>query len=143
MSNNKILVKKLSDDAIIPTRGSSMSAGMDLYSVEELEILPGQHFIVSAGIAVSVPEGTYLRIAPRSGMAAKHGIDTLGGVVDADYRGEIKVILANFGMNPFKVNKGDRIAQAILEKVDYATVVEADTLDVTERNTDGFGSTGT
>lgn len=139
---NKIYFKKLSDQAILPSRGSSLAAGLDLSSIETVTIEAGTKAIVSTGLAVAIPENTYLRIAPRSGLAAKHSIDVLAGVVDADYRGEIKVILVNLGRGSFTINKGDRIAQAILEKCVIAEVIETNDLDQTERGINGFGSTG-
>jgi dUTP pyrophosphatase len=139
---SKIYFKKLDNKATIPTRGSKFSAGLDLSSVESLVIEPGDRAIVATGLAVIIPNDTYLRIAPRSGLAAKHGIDVLAGVVDSDYRGEIKVILANFGKEPFAVMSGERIAQAILEQCVIADVETVDSLTDTDRGANGFGSTG-
>lgn len=139
---SKIYFKKLHDDAVVPTRGSEFAAGLDLSSVESVVIEPGDRAMVATGLAVIIPNGTYLRIAPRSGLAAKHGIDVLAGVVDSDYRGEIKVILANFGREPFAVMPGERIAQAILEKCVIADVETVEELSDTDRGTAGFGSTG-
>lgn len=138
----KIFFKKLHDDAVIPTRGSAEAAGLDLTSVETTSIEPGKRVIVATGLSCSLPIGTYLRIAPRSGLAAKHGIDVLAGVIDSDYRGEIKVILQNFGDKALIVNKGDRIAQGILELFTLADVVEVDNLSESDRGSSGFGSTG-
>lgn len=139
---SKIYFKKLDNKATIPTRGSKFSAGLDLSSVESLVIEPGDRAIVATGLAVIIPNDTYLRIAPRSGLAAKHGIDVLAGVVDSDYRGEIKVILANFGKEPFAVMPGERIAQAILEQCVIADVETVDSFTDTDRGANGFGSTG-
>jgi len=138
----KIYVKKLREDAYLPTRGSANAAGLDLYSVDEVIIPPGERALVKTGISVAVDHGTYFRIAPRSGLALKHGIDTMAGVVDSDYRGEICVILANLNNSPFSVMKGDRIAQGIVEVIQLADVVEVDDLDTTDRGANGFGSTG-
>lgn len=137
-----LYVKKLHKDAVIPTRGSEWSAGVDLSAIEQVVIEPGTRAIVGTGLSVAIPTETYLRIAPRSGLAAKHGIDVFAGVVDSDYRGEIKVILANHGEQPFVINKGDRIAQAILEVIKLAIVVETFDLPDTGRGANGFGSTG-
>ena len=137
-----IPVKKLHPDAKIPTRGSEFAAGVDLYSIETVEIPPQGKAMIATGIAVSVPANTYLRIAPRSGLAAKHGIDVLAGVVDSDYRGEIKVILINHGVDNFVVNKHDRIAQAIVEVIQLAEFTEVEVLSGTVRGAGGFGSTG-
>ena len=139
---SKIYFKKLHDDAVVPTRGSEFAAGLDLSSVESVVIEPGDRAIVATGLAVIIPNDTYLRIAPRSGLAAKHGIDVLAGVVDSDYRGEIKVILANFGREPFAVMPGERIAQAILEQCVLADVETVEELTDTDRDAAGFGSTG-
>lgn len=138
----KIFFKKLHDDAVLPTRGSSEAAGLDLTSVESTIVEPGKRAIIATGLSCKLPIGTYLRIAPRSGLAAKYGIDVLAGVVDSDYRGEIKVILQNFGDEALVVSKGDRIAQGVLEIVAPAEVVEVADLDESERGADGFGSTG-
>jgi deoxyuridine 5'-triphosphate nucleotidohydrolase len=99
--------------------------------------------MVSTGIAVAIEPNTYLRIAPRSGLAHKHSIDVLAGVVDEDYRGELKVILFNHGSEIFTVNRGDRIAQAINEVIVRPIVTESDDLPTSLRGSDGFGSTGT
>lgn len=139
---DKILVKKLTEDAELPTRGSANAAGLDLYSNENFTIYPKNRAMISTGISIAIPEDTYLRIAPRSGLAYKHGIDVLAGVCDVDYRGPINVILFNSGDEPFKINKGDRIAQAICEVIKYPTVIEVNELPDTERGSDGFGSTG-
>ena len=138
----KIYVKKLREDAYLPTRGSANAAGLDLYAVDEVVIPPGGRALVKTGISVAVEHGTYFRIAPRSGLALKHGIDTMAGVVDSDYRGEICVILSNLNDASFQVMKGDRIAQGIVEVIQLAEVVEVDDLDSTDRGSNGFGSTG-
>lgn len=138
----KIYVKKLREDAYLPTRGSANAAGLDLYAVDEVVIPPGGRALVKTGISVAVEHGTYFRIAPRSGLALKHGIDTMAGVVDSDYRGEICVILSNLNDASFQVLKGDRIAQGIVEVIQLAEVVEVDDLDSTDRGSNGFGSTG-
>jgi dUTP pyrophosphatase len=139
---SKIYFKKLHNDAVIPTRGSVFSAGLDLSSVESVTIAPSERAIVATGLATIIPNDTYLRIAPRSGLAAKHGIDVLAGVVDSDYRGEIKVILINLGKDTFEINPGDRIAQAILEQCVLADVETVEDLTDSDRGAAGFGSTG-
>lgn len=137
-----VQVKKLRSDAYLPTRGSDFAAGADLYAVETVEILPGERAMVSTGISVAFSNDVYLRIAPRSGLAAKHGIDVLAGVVDSDYRGEIKVILVNHGKERFIISPGDRIAQMILERIKTAMFSEVSSLSDTARSSKGFGSTG-
>lgn len=135
-------VKLLSSDAIVPTRSLPGSAGFDLSSVEEVTIPSRKWGIVPTGLAIQVPFGTYGRIAPRSGLAAKNGIDVLAGVVDYGYTGEVKVILMNNGEKDFLVNKGDRIAQFIIEKIEYLELELVENLDKSERGENGFGSTG-
>jgi len=133
---------KLSEHARAPTRGSFVAAGYDLYAAEEMVIEPGKRACVKTDIQIEVPDGTYGRVAPRSGLAAKHGIDVGAGVVDKDYRGNVMVLLFNFGDAAFNVARGDRIAQLVLEKICMAELEELPTLDVTERGDGGFGSTG-
>ena len=137
-----LLIKKLMPEAIIPSRGSNGAAGYDLSSVVDI-VVPGLGRVaVATGLAIRVPEGTYGRIAPRSGLAYKHGIDVLAGVIDEDYRGEVKVILYNTSERDYIIKKGDRIAQLILEKIvtpDVALVID---LEDTGRGVGGFGSTG-
>ena len=137
-------VVRLQNTAILPSRGSADAAGFDLYSIDHYVVFPGQRVVVSTGIGLQkLPSGTYGRIAPRSGLAVKHGLDVLAGVVDPDYRGEIKVVLLNTDMrNPFVIKPGYRIAQLVLEKYEVADVVEVAGGDTTERGAGGFGSTG-
>lgn len=137
-------VFKRSANATIPTKGSALAAGYDLYAAEDA-VIPGQgQGLVATDISVIVPEGTYGRVAPRLGLAVKHGILTGAGVVDADYRGEIKVVLFNHKPVDFEIKKGDRIAQLVLEKIVNAEIQEItkDQLTSTERGEAGFGSTG-
>tara|TARA_Y100001970_G_C14101997_1_gene785981 strand:- start:608 stop:1030 length:423 start_codon:yes stop_codon:yes gene_type:complete len=130
-------------DARMPTRGSDQSAGYDLYSVESVTIPPRTHKLIKTGISIALPEETYGRIAPRSGLAYKYGIDVFAGVIDRDYRGEIGVILFNSSDVPFQVNVSDRIAQLIVERIALIPIIQAgNTLDMTERGEGGFGSTG-
>ena len=136
-------VKKLCFDAIIPTRGSDGAVGYDLYSSEDA-IVPCQagRALVSTGIALSIPDGLYGRVAPRSGLAVKHCINVGAGVIDPDYTGEVKVVLFNHGMENFEIKKGDRIAQLILERCETPMVKEIGLLEETLRGDGGFGSTG-
>ncbi|BEJ12132.1 hypothetical protein CspHIS471_0205920 [Cutaneotrichosporon sp. HIS471] len=140
--NQPLRVKRLAPEAIIPTRGSASAAGFDLYASRDSTVPARGKAMVDTDISIALPEGTYGRIAPRSGLAAKHSIDTGAGVIDADYRGPIKVILFNFSDADFSIAAGDRIAQLILEEVRLAPAVEVEDLDVTERGEGGFGSTG-
>ncbi|KAL6479580.1 hypothetical protein MHYP_G00130130 [Metynnis hypsauchen] len=133
---------KLTENATTPSRGSSKAAGYDLYSAYDYSIGPMDKAIVKTDIQIAVPPGFYGRVAPRSGLAAKHFIDVGAGVVDEDYRGNVGVVLFNFGKETFEVKKGDRVAQLVCEKICYPDLVELETLDETERGSGGFGSTG-
>lgn len=131
----------LSPGAIMPTRGSDGAAGYDLYALEDTTINCFQFIPVSTGVAIEIPAGNYGRVAPRSGLAVKHGAVVGAGVIDSDYRGEIKVALATLnGVYEFK--KGDRIAQLIIERISTPELVQVDSLDDTDRGDSGFGSTG-
>ena len=136
-----LFVKKLEKDAVVPARATPGSAGFDLSSVEKLTVPSKGRAVVSTGISIKLPPGTYGRVAPRSGIALKFGIDVLAGVIDADYRGEIRVILYNSGDLVFDVEKGQRIAQLIVEKIEMPEVEVVSHLSETERQ-GGFGSTG-
>jgi dUTP pyrophosphatase len=135
-------VKILSEHAILPTRGSVSSAGLDLYAAHDAIVYARGRELVRTDIAISVPQGTYGRIAPRSGLAYKHGIDVGAGVIDEDYTGNVGVILFNHSETNFTVSKGDRIAQLIIEKIEYVDIVHVRDLSSTDRGTHGFGSTG-
>jgi len=135
-------VKKLSYDSIIPTRGSDGSVGYDLYSNMDCVICASERGLVSTGITVVLPSGVYGRVAPRSGLSVKHGIQVGAGVIDPDYTGEVKVVLFNHGDKDFEVKKGDRIAQLILEKCETPPIVEINIVEDTDRGSGGFGSTG-
>ena len=137
-----LLVKRLNEHGTIPARGSSLAAGYDLSSSEDVSIPRGARGLVGTSIAFTVPDGTYGRIAPRSGLAVKKGIQVGAGVIDRDYTGEVKVVLFNHGDESFEIKKGDRIAQLILERCDTPPVKEVYSLDDTERSEGGFGSTG-
>jgi dUTP pyrophosphatase len=138
----ELCVKRLVQDATIPTRGSSGAVGYDLYSVDEVVVSPSQRALVGTGVAVILPMNVYGRVAPRSGLAVKHGIQVGAGVVDPDYRGEIKVVIFNQGDKHFEIKKGDRIAQLVLERCETPDVREIESLDETDRGSGGFGSTG-
>ncbi|EJD54099.1 dUTP diphosphatase [Auricularia subglabra TFB-10046 SS5] len=142
MSVAPLLIKKLSDKARTPTRGSSLAAGYDLYSAER-KIVPARgKALVDTQLSIAVPAGTYGRVAPRSGLASKHMIDTGAGVIDADYRGTVFVLLFNYSDSDFQIEEGDRIAQLILERIVTPEVVEVQDLEETLRGSGGFGSTG-
>jgi dUTP pyrophosphatase len=136
-------IKKLDPKAIIPTRANPTDAGADLYALEDVKITPSSRALVKTGISLEVPESYYARIAPRSGLAYKSGIDVLAGVVDSSYRGEVGVILLNTDTQKiFNIRAGDRIAQLIIEAHYNMTIKEVDSLSDTTRGDGGFGSTG-
>ncbi|TDL29053.1 dUTP pyrophosphatase [Rickenella mellea] len=139
---SNLLIKRLSEKAKLPTRGSALSAGYDLYSAEQKVIPAKGKALVDTQISIAVPIGTYGRVAPRSGLASKFMIDTGAGVIDADYRGKVFVLLFNFSDSDFEVHEGDRIAQLIIEKIETPAVLEVDDLEETLRGAGGFGSTG-
>lgn len=131
------------ENASTPTRGSPGSAGFDLYSAYNYTIPAKGKTVVETDIQISVPNGCYGRIAPRSGLAFKNFIDIGAGVIDPDYRGNVRVLMFNFGAEDFKVKRGDRIAQLIFEKIHIPKLQEVESLDKTRRGDGGFGSTGT
>lgn len=135
-------VKKLSEFAILPVRGSKYAAGFDLAAAYDTIVPSRGKTIVKTDLAIAIPLGTYARIAPRSGLAVKNFIDTGAGVVDYDYRGSVGVVLFNHSEQDFEIKRGDRVAQLILEKISMADIVEVDELDDTERGERGYGSTG-
>ncbi|KAK4270198.1 hypothetical protein QN277_023265 [Acacia crassicarpa] len=135
-------VKKLSDKAILPSRASARSAGYDLSSAVETKVPARGKALVATDLSIAIPEGTYARIAPRSGLAWKHSIDVGAGVIDADYRGPVGVILFNHSIADFEVKVGERIAQLIIERIVTPEVEEVADLDSTTRGEGGFGSTG-
>ena len=143
----KILIKKLSEEAITPKYETDGSSGMDIAANtdKDIEILPGEKSIIPTGFSLSIPKDFEIQIRPRSGLAAKKGISVLNtpGTIDSDYRGEIKVILINLGKEKFIVEKGMRIAQMVLSPVTQAELEEVKELPKTHRDVGGFGSTGT
>ena len=134
--------KRLDERATLPTRGSAASAGLDLYSIEAISIAPRQRILARTGIAVAVPVGFYGRVAPRSGLAVKNGLDVLAGVIDSDYRGEVCCALLNTGDEVIDLPAGSRLCQLIIEQIITPTAEWADDLDETARGAGGFGSTG-
>ncbi|NXR24946.1 deoxyuridine 5'-triphosphate nucleotidohydrolase, mitochondrial [Cinclus cinclus] len=140
--STRLRFTKLSENAFAPSRGSARSAGYDLYSAYDCVIPPMEKAVVKTDIQIALPSGCYGRVAPRSGLAAKHFIDVGAGVIDEDYRGNVGVVLFNFGKETFEVKKGDRIAQLICERIYYPELEEVEALDDTERGEGGFGSTG-
>jgi dUTP pyrophosphatase len=132
----------------LPAYQTAHAAGLDLLAAvpesAPLVLAPGQHALVPTGLAIALPEGFEAQVRPRSGLAAKHGVTVLNspGTIDADYRGEIQVILINHGAEPFTIRRGERIAQMVIAPVVQATLVATASLDETDRGSGGFGSTG-
>lgn len=142
----EIKIKKVHPKAQIPSRATSTDAGADLYSVENKTMPPQSRSLVSTGISIEIPEGinVYGRVAPRSGLAVKNGIDVLAGVIDKGYRGTIGVVLVNTDTEKtFEIKEGDRIAQIIFENYEPLEFIEVDHLSESERSNKGFGSSGT
>lgn len=139
-------IARVHPDAKIPQRACESDAGMDLCACEDVVIPNGERALVDTGLIMEIPTDCYARVAPRSGLAVKHGIQTGAGVVDAGYRGQVKVLLFNHGNTPFIIHAGDRIAQVIFERI-YAPnafeEVPVESLTSTNRGAGGFGSTGT
>ena len=128
----------------LPAYATEHAAGMDVVAAEDVILRPGWRHAVSTGFAIAIPEGFEVQVRPRSGLALKHGITCLNtpGTIDSDYRGEVKVILANLGTATVEIARGERLAQLVPAPVQRAAFVEVDELDHTARGADGFGSTG-
>ncbi len=141
-----IRVKRLpnSGGLAMPAYASDGAAGMDVVAAESLTLRPGARAAVATGLAFAIPPGWEIQVRPRSGLALKNGITCLNtpGTIDSDYRGEVKVILANLSDEAFEVKRGDRIAQLVPAQVQRAKLIEVDNLDETKRGSGGFGSTG-
>jgi dUTP pyrophosphatase len=142
----EVRIKRLNNGAglPLPDYASDGAAGMDICAAEGLTLRIGKRHAVATGFAFAIPRGYEVQVRPRSGLALKHGITCLNtpGTVDSDYRGEVKVILANLGDEDFVIARGDRIAQLVVAPVTHAAMVEVDALDDTARGAGGFGSTG-
>lgn len=146
MHNVKVFHMPGNEDLPLPVKMSTGSSGFDLHAAvkDPVEIKPGRWKLIPSGIALSMPAGLEAQVRPRSGLALKHGITVLNtpGTIDADYRGEIGVILLNLGERPFRVERGDRIAQLVFMQVPAVSLKVTDSLDETERGSGGFGHTG-
>ena len=136
-----IKVKKMTETAVIPTRGSEQAAGLDLYADGNFVVKAGTHAIIPTGVAVAIPDGYCGQVWPRSGVSVRYGVDVLAGVIDSDYTGEIKVVL-QAGANDFEISQGDRVAQLLIVPVSMLQCAEVESLDDTVRGDCGFGSTG-
>lgn len=139
---NKLNIKRLTDNAVLPKKANTTDAGYDLYSVEDLVIEPNKRAMVHTGISMAIPANHVGLIWPRSGLAVKNGIDVLAGVVDSGYRGEVCVVLQNHGSTPYEVKSGDRVAQILFQKIEYFKLQEVESLENADRGDSGFGSTG-
>ncbi len=138
----KINIKKLHKDAIIPKHAHYNDAGMDLFCIESFEILPNERKSISTGIVIQIPDGYVGLIWDKSGLSHKYGLKTFGGVIDAGYKGEIYICLMNFSNESFKFEKGHKIAQLLIQKVESIEFEEVEELNDTSRGQGGFGSTG-
>ena len=140
----KVRVFREKSDLPLPSYATEFSSGVDLRSFENAILNPGERLAVGTGMRIEIPEGYECQIRPRSGLALKHGVTVLNapGTIDADYRGEIRVILVNLGESPFQIEKGDRIAQMVLASVKRINWEETPELGTTDRGNGGFGSTG-
>lgn len=147
MDKIKMQVINLSEDLPLPSYQTELSAGMDLLAAveEEIVLVPGQIRLIPTGLKIAVPNGYEAQIRPRSGLALKHGISMVNcvGTIDADYRGEVGVILINHGKEAFRIKRGDRIAQMVINPIIQAVFEPVESLDQTQRGEGGFGHTGT
>jgi len=142
----RVLIQKLRADAIVPRYMTAHAAGLDLRAALDrpIDIAPGQRAAIPTGLAIKLPDGYEAQVRPRSGLALKHGVTLLNspGTIDADYRGEVMVLLINHGSDPFTIRRGDRIAQLVIATVSHVEIVAVEALGVTTRGPGGFGSTG-
>jgi deoxyuridine 5'-triphosphate nucleotidohydrolase len=136
-----LYIKKLHPNAIIPSRQSELAAGYDMCTMEKVSISPLSRQLVSTGIAMTVPEGTYGPLASRSGLSVKNGLHVGAGVIDRDYTGEVKILLINISNDQIDIDENERVAQLIIMKIDIPCIVEVEELTDTIRGSNGFGST--
>ncbi|MFC1705023.1 dUTP diphosphatase [Nanoarchaeota archaeon] len=141
----KLKIQKVVDDVKVPSYAHPGDAGMDLYAAEECVLKPGERKLINTGIKIGLPVGYEAQVRPKSGLALKHGISIVNtpGTVDAGYRGLVGVIAINHGTEEFKVEKNQKIAQMVINKIEAADIEEVPELDDTTRGEGGFGSTGT
>lgn len=142
LDSMEIKIKKLHPDAIVPSYAYATDAGMDLFSAEDVTIPAGSTIAVATGIAMEIPEGYAGLIWDKSGLAINHGLKTFGGVIDAGYRGEVKVGMRNFNSHEHIIKAGNKVAQMVIQKIESPRIVLADELSDTPRGDGGFGSTG-
>src|SRR6056297_2102272 len=141
MKKQKLKVKKLSPEAIVPKYAHGDDAGLDVYSVQNLILKPNHRTIVKTGISIELPKNHVALVWDKSGMASK-GIKTMGGVIDSGYRGEYKIVLINLSSKDFEIKKGQKIAQILIQKVEKPQIEEVKKLKNSSRGGGGFGSTG-
>ena len=137
-----IKIKKLREDAILPKYAQPGDAGMDVYANETIILQPGERDVVSTGIAMAIPLGYVGLIWDKSGLASKHGLKTMAGVIDSGYRGEIKILMHNLSTQSYTVEKGNKVAQMLIQPIEQRNVLEVTELEDTLRGDAGFGSTG-
>lgn len=133
---------KLSNNAYMPKRMTAGSVGYDLFSIENCLIKAGETRVIATGVSIELPDGYEMQIRPRSGLSAKYDILQILGTIDSDYRGDIGIIIKNIGEVGFAVGEGDRIAQAVFNKVELPVLIKVDEIGETKRGSSGFGSTG-
>jgi dUTP pyrophosphatase len=138
----EIKIKKLHPDAKLPTFAHATDAGMDIYTVEEITIPAGAHRLIKTGIAIALPDGYVALVWDKSGVANKRHLKTVGGVFDAEYRGEYFIGMYNFGQEPQSFSVGDKITQLLIQRVEHPRLVEVTELEDTSRGAGAFGSTG-
>lgn len=138
----KLKIKKLHEEAILPNYAHEDDAGFDLYSIEDVEIAPNVRVQIRTGIAMQIPVGFVGLIWDKSGLSHKHGLKTLGGVIDSGYRGEVKVGIINLGEQTYKLEKGHKVAQMIIQKKETCEIEEVSDLEESHRGEGGFGSSG-
>ncbi len=138
----ELKIKKINKEAKIPKYATAGDAGLDLFALEEVVLNPREFVAVSTGVALEIPHGYVGLVWDKSGLAIMHGLKTLGGVVDAGYRGEVKVGMINLSGKEYKIEKGHKVAQMLIQKVEHPEIIEVEELSETERGEGGFGSTG-
>lgn len=138
----KLLVQKLSPDAILPKYANPGDAGLDIFANETVTLSPNEKKTIKTGIAFALPENHVGLVWDKSGLASKFNLHTFAGVIDESYRGELQIVLGNFGTQPYTIEKGQKIAQLLVQPITYAQVEEVSALNTTQRGTGGFGSTG-
>ncbi len=137
-----IKIKKLNQEATLPRYAKEHDAGMDLFSNETLSLQPNERKLISTGISMAIPKGYVGLIWDKSGLASKHGLKTMAGVIDSGYRGEIKILVHNLSNKPYTIESGNKVAQMLIQPVEQKQLLEVSELDETNRGEGGFGSTG-